>query len=189
MQFTRSSLLGLALFAVSAGPSFAGEASVLGQPLSAIEKHKGPLGLRPTTTEKRLALARKLMEAMHVSDLARKTLPEIRTLMKRALMSQGADQAKADNIIAWYFVQNEAGQLAFFVDREASVYADLFSEEDLVKMYAFYKSSTGQRMLAKNSEISNLNSVIFRDWGETMILRMVLSYQQEKTRKSPAAAP
>jgi hypothetical protein len=69
------------------------------------------------------------------------------------------------------------------VDLTAQIYAKEFSEEDLTNLLAFYKSPTGQNLIAKQPVIVQGMMTASMQWGQMLAREVLQEYQSDKANK------
>jgi hypothetical protein len=104
------------------------------------------------SSEKKLALARRMFEAMHFDDMVANMLDSMDPLMA---MGETGGLSDADSKHMRDSVK-EAMNAAMpeYVDALTEIYADAFTEEELQAMVDFYESPIGQSVLKKSNEIN-----------------------------------
>jgi hypothetical protein len=132
--------------------------------------------------ESRLALARDLVKETHANDNARLLMPAIANQMKPMLARQGLDQKLIDDFTSRLLAKLN-GDLDKFGDLAAQVYAKEFSEQDLANLLAFYKTPTGQNLIAKQPIISQGMATAGIQWGQVLAREVLQDIQNDKAKK------
>jgi uncharacterized protein len=132
--------------------------------------------------QSRLALARDIVSETHATDNARRLMPTILNQMKPMLAKQGADPKIIDDLLSRLLTKID-GEVAKFVDLTAQIYAKEFSEEDLTNLLAFYKSPTGQNLIAKQPVIVQGMMTASMQWGQMLAREVLQEYQSDKANK------
>jgi uncharacterized protein len=102
-------------------------------------------------TQRQLELARRYIAASHMSD----NIESMMKAMRPMLIEQSGQKLTPEQTRIF----NEAMDASYkrfldnYLGRVAPVLADIFSENELVEMVAFYESSTGQALLAKSPRL------------------------------------
>lgn len=136
----------------------------------------------------RLALARQVVVDSHATDTMRQVLPALLGQIKPMLARQGADQKTIDDLMGRFQAKIEP-ELGRFADLVAQIYAREFSEEDLGNLDAFYKSPTGQHLIAKQPAIVQGMNAVGTQWGQNIAREVLQDYQRDKLNAAGTAQP
>ena len=126
-----------------------------------------PFGARADDAS-RLKVAHEVVDVVHAGDNMRAIMPVMTDQMRAMLVQQGtADKALVDLFVA-RFSKRMDEQIPEFLDLVAQVYAREFSEEDLQNLLGFYRTPTGQHLLAKTAMIGKSMALAGKQWGENI---------------------
>ena len=67
----------------------------------------------------------------------------------------------------------------------AEVYAKEFTEADLANLLAFYRTETGQHLLAKQPEIAKGMMLVGQQWGQGIAQQIIAELAKEKAAAPP----
>ena len=132
----------------------------------------------------RLALARQVVEVAHAGDNMRAVMPVMVQQMRMLLKQQGNTDASQVDLYITRFQQKFETEIPGFTDLVAKVYAREFSDADLTDLLAFYRTTAGQHLLAKQPEIAKGMLTVGQQWGQSIAQEVLAEIQKEK-----AAAP
>ncbi len=131
-----------------------------------------------------LKLAREIVGVTHLAEKIRGLLPLLGTPLRHALSQEAIDPARIE--LAVSRVQSPSTEdLDRLVDEVAALYARELTEEDLANALAFYRTTSGQNMLAKEAEIGDRIGVLAQHWAIDLADRAVAA---QPSRDTPADA-
>jgi len=100
-----------------------------------------------------LATARQLVAVARSADNVKTMLPSLVQALKSAIV-QGRPQVEKDyDAIAPVLIETFSSRLGEFTETVAVIYATTFSVEEMNDIIAFYRTSTGQKLLAKTPTV------------------------------------
>ena len=112
-----------------------------------------------------LAAAHELLEAMHAADIVKNFLPTVMTAMKPAIVQNRPDVERDYDAILPLLLKRANERLDEMLDRMAPVYARNFTVAELKDITAFYRSPTGQKLIARLPSISKESFAIGQQFG------------------------
>ena len=116
----------------------------------------------------RLKLAEQVVVVAHVADNLRNILPMMMAQLKPLVIQQGTtDSADLDKFTKLFTARADAAS-DDFAAKMAKLYATEFSAEDLGNLIAFYKTPTGQSLLAKQPAMAKASFEIGKQLGQDL---------------------
>lgn len=101
-----------------------------------------------------LALAREYVELTDRSAVYETTLVEMAIGTMRQIIQQNPEISEQTNTAISKILEEYKGRKGDLIDQFARVYAIRFTPEELQQIVDFYKSPTGQKLAAANSEVN-----------------------------------
>ncbi len=136
----------------------------------------------------RLKLARDIVGVSHLADKLKGLTPLLVWQVRQALLQKGdADPPQIDAALH-RFQDSSSADIDRFVDDVAVVYANDFTEEDLANLLAFYRTPTGQNLLAKEAEIAVAIASASKRWAKDIGDRVAADVAKA-TSKDPMLDP
>ena len=116
-----------------------------------------------------LAAARELVQVMKATDQFKALLPTIFEGLKPAFVQGRPEMAKEYDAIMPIIINGASQRLAAFGDMLANIYAQNFSVDELHDLTAFYRSPTGQKLIARQPTIARASMVAGQQFGQTLV--------------------
>ncbi|CAN2532396.1 MAG TPA: DUF2059 domain-containing protein [Methylosinus sp.] len=113
----------------------------------------------------RIAAAKELLVAMHMTDTAKQVLPAMLDQMKTLLSAQNPKVEKDLAEIGPRLQAKFFASLDVLAARMAAVYAESFTVAELHDAATFYKSPTGAKLAAKAGQMAKAGMEIGKAWG------------------------
>jgi uncharacterized protein len=125
----------------------------------------------PTTPlpAENLAAARELIGVMKATDQFKLLLPGIFEALKPAIVQDRPDVAKDYDTIVPIVTAAAVKRLDQFADMMAGIYARNFSVDDIRDLIAFYRSPTGQRLIAQQPVIAQQSLAAGQQFGQELV--------------------
>lgn len=124
----------------------------------------------PAPPAENLAAAQELIQTMRATDQFKALLPTIMANMKAAIVQNRPEMEKNYDTMMPLFTQTANARLNEFTDQLAAVYARHFSIDELHQIIAFYKTPTGQKMIAELPAIAKENMALGQQFGRSVAL-------------------
>jgi uncharacterized protein len=116
-----------------------------------------------------LAAARELVSAMKATDQFKALLPTIFEGLKPAFVQGRPEMAKEYDAIMPIIINGASQRLAAFADLLANIYAQNFSVDELHDLTAFYRSPTGQKLIARQPVIARASMAAGQQFGQSLV--------------------
>ncbi len=116
-----------------------------------------------------LAAARELVQVMKATDQFKALLPTIFEGLKPAFVQGRPEMAKEYDAIMPIIINGATQRLNAFADMLAGIYAQNFSVDELHDLTAFYRSPTGQKLIARQPTIARASMVAGQQFGQTLV--------------------
>ncbi|TRL38136.1 DUF2059 domain-containing protein [Methylosinus sporium] len=113
----------------------------------------------------RIAVAKELLVAMHMTDTAKQMLPALMEQIKSLLGTQNPKLEKDLAEISRRMQTKFIASLDELTDQMAAIYADNFSVAELRDVLSFYKSPTGSKLAVKMGQLAKSGMEIGKAWG------------------------
>lgn len=117
-----------------------------------------------------LAAAKELIQTMRATDQFKALLPTIMANMKNAIVQNRPEMEKNYDNMVPLFTDAANARLNEFTDQLAAVYARHFTIDELHNIIAFYKTPTGQKMIAQLPDIAKENMALGQQFGRSVAL-------------------
>jgi uncharacterized protein len=129
-----------------------------------------------------LAAARELVTTMKATDQFKLLLPNIFQALKPAIVQNRPDAAKDYDAIIPIVTAGAMKRLDDFADMLAGIYARNFTLDELHDLIAFYKTPTGQKLIAQQPVIARESMVAGQKFGQELVmdLRQQISDELKK---------
>jgi len=116
-----------------------------------------------------LAAARELVQTMKATDQFKALLPTIFEGLKPAFVQGRPEMAKDYDAIMPIIIEGASQRLSAFADMLAGIYAQNFSVDELHDLTAFYRSPTGQKLIARQPIIARASMVAGQQFGQMLV--------------------
>lgn len=116
-----------------------------------------------------LAAARELIQVMKATDQFKALLPTIFEGLKPAFVQGRPEMAKDYDAIMPIIINGATQRLNAFGDMLATIYAQNFSVDELHDLTAFYRSPTGQKLIARQPAIARASMVAGQQFGQSLV--------------------
>ena len=103
---------------------------------------------------------------MKATDQFKALLPTIFEGLKPAFVQGRPEMAKEYDAIMPIIINGASQRLAAFADMLAGIYAQNFSVDELHDLTAFYRSPTGQKLIARQPVIARASMVAGQQFGQ-----------------------
>ncbi len=131
----------------------------------------------------RLKIAEEVVVTAHVADNLRSVMPMIMTQLKPLVLRQGETNPTDLDRFTKLFNARVDAAADQFAEKMAHIYAAAFSVEDLGNVLSFYKTPTGQNLLAKQSAIAQASMAVGKQLGQDLAKQVVEDMNKEKQAK------
>src|SRR5262249_38444319 len=119
-----------------------------------------------------MAAARELVVAMHGADQLKTVLPILMQQLKPAIVQGGAEIERDYDVIVPQLLDGVAARSSEFMELVATVYARIFTADELRQVTAFYRAPIGQKLLAKMPTITQESMLAGQQWGQAVMADM-----------------
>jgi uncharacterized protein len=116
-----------------------------------------------------LAAARELIQVMKATDQFKALLPTIFEGLKPAFVQGRPEMAKEYDAIMPIIIEGATQRLNAFGDMLAGIYAQNFSVDELHDLTAFYRSPTGQKLIARQPVIARASMTAGQQFGQMLV--------------------
>jgi uncharacterized protein len=116
-----------------------------------------------------LAAARELVQVMKATDQFKALLPTIFEGLKPAFVQGRPEMAQQYDAIMPIILNGAMQRLNAFGDMLANIYAQNFSVDELHDLTAFYRSPTGQKLIARQATIARASMVAGQQFGQKLV--------------------
>jgi hypothetical protein len=130
-----------------------------------------------------LAAAHELLEAMHAADIVKNFLPTVMTAMKPAIVQNRPDVERDYDAIMPLLLKRANERLDEMLDRMAPIYAKNFTVAELKDITAFYRSPTGQKLIARLPNISKESFAVGQQFGREIAAELHTSVIEELRKR------
>jgi uncharacterized protein len=124
----------------------------------------------PAPPAENLAAAQELIQTMRATDQFKALLPTIMSNMKNTVVQNRPEMEKNYDNMVPLFTEAANARLNEFTDQLAAVYARHFTIDELHQIIAFYKTPTGQKMIAELPSIAKENMALGQQFGRSVAL-------------------
>jgi uncharacterized protein len=115
-----------------------------------------------------LAAARELIQVMKATDQLKVLLPNIFAALKPAIVQNRPEVAKHFDAIVPMMTNAAIRRVDLFAELLAGVYARNFSADELHDLIAFYRTPTGQKLVARQPVIMRESLAAGREFGQEL---------------------
>jgi uncharacterized protein len=133
-----------------------------------------------------LAAARELVSTMKATDQFKILLPSIFQALKQAIVQGRPDVAKDYDAIVPIVTAGAMKRLDAFADVLAVVYARNFSVDEIHDLIAFYKTPTGQKLIARQPIIAHESMVAGQQFGQELVADLRQQIDDELKKRGDA---
>ncbi len=130
----------------------------------------------------RLNLAHQVVVVAHVADDLRNLMPVFMAQFRPLVLQGRSDTADFDEFIKLFNARVDAGADQY-AEKVGQIYATEFSAEDLGNLLAFYKTPTGQNLLAKENAVAQAYILVGKQFGQDLAKQVVEDMNKEKQAK------
>jgi hypothetical protein len=116
-----------------------------------------------------LAAARELVQTMKATDQFKALLPTIFEGLKPAFVQGRPEMAQQYDAIMPIIIDGATQRLNAFGDMLAGIYAQNFSVDELHDLTAFYRSPTGQKLIARQPIIARASMAAGQQFGQMLV--------------------
>jgi uncharacterized protein len=133
-----------------------------------------------------LAAARELVAVMKATDQFKVLLPSIFQALKQAIVQGRPEVAKDYDAIVPIVTAGAMKRLDAFAEVLATVYARNFSVDELHDLIAFYKTPTGQKLIARQPVIAHESLIAGQQFGQELIADLRQQIDDELKKRGDA---
>ena len=161
-------VLGLALAAVPAGAQ---------QPAP-----QQPAPLKPASPAA-IAAAKELLALKGVNGLYAAAVPNLVQRAKDQLLANNLNYQKDLNEVAVIVAQSLAGREKEIGEQMAKIYASDFTEQELKDLNAFYKTPSGQKLLAQEPKSVQASMAFMNQWAQSFGETVMGEFRSEMKKR------
>lgn len=121
---------------------------------------------RADDSTERLAAAKELLSAMHTSDTFKQIFPSLTTQIRSVIVAANPKAGKDYDEIAPRIESKVFRRLDEILDQIAAIYAKSFTALELHDIAAFFKTSTGAKLVSLQSQIAQSTLQLGAAWGQ-----------------------
>jgi uncharacterized protein len=133
-----------------------------------------------------LAAARELVQVMKATDQFKALLPTILQALKPAFVQGSPDKEKDFDAILPAINNVAARRVNELAEALAVIYASNFSVAEIHDIAAFYRSPTGQKLLAQQPVIARESLVAGQKWAQTLSSELGAAIADELRKRQHA---
>lgn len=133
-----------------------------------------------------LAAARELVQVMKATDQFKELLPTIFEGLKPAFVQGRPEMAKEYDAIMPIIIKGAMQRLNGFADMLAGIYAQNFSVDELHDLTAFYRSPTGQKLIARQPVIARASMALGQQFGQSLVNDLKEQITEELRKREQA---
>jgi uncharacterized protein len=122
----------------------------------------------PAPPAENLAAARELVQVMKATDTFRVMLPSLVNSMKAAIVQNRPEVEKGYDAMTPRFIEAANMRVNELADQIAGVYARHFTVDEIHQITQFYRSPTGQKMIAEQPAIARETLAYGQQLGRTI---------------------
>jgi hypothetical protein len=130
-----------------------------------------------------LAAAREILAMKNVSSQYAGAVPSIVQRTKDALLQNNLNYQKDLNEVAITVAQTLAGREKEIGEQMAKIYASDFTEQELIALVAFYKSSLGQKLLAQEPKSIMASIGYMNQWAQAFAEEVNGQFRMEMRKR------
>jgi hypothetical protein len=143
----------------------------------------------PATTPpapENLAAARELIQAMKAPDQMKALLPIIVQSMKAAIVQNRPEVDKKYDALMPLFVEAANARMNEFSNQIAEIYARAFSVDEIHQIAAFYRTPTGQKLIASQAALARDTLALGQQFGRALAVDIQTRAQEELNKNGNA---
>lgn len=133
-----------------------------------------------------LAAARELVQVMKATDQFKLLLPSIFQALKPAIVQDRPQAEKDFDAIIPIVTAAAEKRLDEFADMMANVYAHNFSVDEIHDLTAFYRSPTGQKLIAREPVIARESMAAGQQFGQELVQDIKQQITDEMKKRGDA---
>lgn len=145
----------------------------------------GPLRAQTPPADS-LAAARELVQVMKATDQFKAVLPTIFANLKPAFVQGRPEVEKDFDAIMPLIIAGAVKRVNEFADKLAVIYANNFSLDELHNLTAFYRTPTGQKLIARQATIARESMAMGQQFGQTLVEDLKEQITEELRRRGDA---
>jgi len=130
-----------------------------------------------------LAAARELVTTMRMTDQLKAVLPVVMQGMRPAIVQNRPDVEREYDAMLPTMLEIANQRMAGYVDDMAAIYARNFTADELGQLTAFYKTPTGQKLLAKMPDLTRQSMVAGQQFGQALAADLQTRMREELQKK------
>jgi uncharacterized protein len=144
-------------------------ALLLAGPARAQNPQPAPAPAPAAPSPESLAAARELIQVTKATDQFKLLLPNIFAALKPAVVQNRPQAAKDFDAIVPIVTAGAMGRLNDFADLLAGIYARNFSVDEIHNLIAFYRTPTGQKLIARQPVIARQSMAAGQQFGKQLV--------------------
>lgn len=133
-----------------------------------------------------LAAARELVETLKATDQFKRLLPSIFQALKPAIVQDRPKVAKDYDAIVPIVTAGAMKRLNDFATILAEIYARNFSVDEIHDLTAFYRTPTGQKLIAQQATIARESLAAGQKFGQDLVLDLRQEITDQLKRRGDA---
>jgi uncharacterized protein len=130
-----------------------------------------------------LAAAKELVTVMRLGDQLKALLPIIMQGMKPAIVQNRPEVERDYDAVLPLMLGLTNERIGEYIDVMAAIYARNFSAAELGEVTAFYRTSTGQKMLEKLPSLTQESMLAGQQFGQSLAREFELRVKDELRKK------
>jgi hypothetical protein len=141
-----------------------------------------PPPLKPASAAAIVA-AKQILTMKNASAMYANAVPNIVAQTKNALEKSNLNYQKDLNEVAVIIAKNLAGRENEITDGMAQIYANEFTEQELIDLVTFYKSPLGQKLLSTEPKAIQLSMSYMNRWAEAFAAVVNAQFRDEMHKR------
>jgi uncharacterized protein len=138
--------------------------------------------LKPATPAA-IAAAKEILAMKNASAIYANAIPNIVQQAKEALLQNNLNYQKDLNEVAMVVAQTMAGREKEIGEGMAKIYANEFSEQELIDLVAFYKSPLGKKLLGSEPRAIQFSMSYMNQWAQTFAETVNAQFRAEMHKR------
>jgi hypothetical protein len=130
-----------------------------------------------------LAAARELVTSMRMTDQLKTMLPIIMQGLRPAIVQDRPEVGREYDALLPTMLEIANRRMAGYVDEMAAIYARNFTAGELGQLTAFYKTPTGQKLLARMPDLLRQSMVVGQQFGQSLAVELQTRMKDELRKK------
>ena len=130
-----------------------------------------------------IAAAKEILAMKHVSAMYQAAVPNIVERAKQSLEQANLNYQKDLNEVAPIVAANLAGRQNEIGEGMAKIYANVFTEQELKELVAFYKSTLGQKLLSAEPQAIQMSMSYMNAWAQNFSEIVTAQFRAEMHKR------